>query len=173
MIAGNFLIYSLPTLLLFDSGVTCSFLSVKFACLYGLILVCCDPTMIVLPSSTTVPYDCLYPRVPVTIQGMILKNLIHFPLTNFNAILGMDWVAKNHAMIYCHSQKLSLWGSRVTRVTYRRLPHRLKVKIVAAMAMHEMEVKGLWCLLMFGVGWTKKSPRVEYITIIRELPDVF
>jgi hypothetical protein len=60
-------------------------------------------------------HDC-----SIMIKGRIfLANLIVLDLHDFDIILGMDWLAKNHAVIDCHKKKATLHTPNRQKITYQ------------------------------------------------------
>ena len=88
---------------LFDSGATHSFISVRLVEKLGL-----TPTRrssllsMTLPDGKTVSCEELYGGCPLRMyECEFLADLYKFELTDFGVILGMDWLAKYQAQIDC------------------------------------------------------------------------
>jgi len=102
-VTGTFSILTQPVDVLFDSGVTHSFISVKLVESLGL-----APThkssllSVILPDAKTVTCEELYKDCPLRMYKYeFLADLYGFELTNFGVILGMDLLAKHEAQIDC------------------------------------------------------------------------
>ncbi len=54
------------------------------------------------PLGQEVIVNRLYRDCPLNLQGSIfLSDLIEMPFRDFDVILGMDWLARHHAVIDC------------------------------------------------------------------------
>ncbi|XP_021750656.1 uncharacterized protein LOC110716343 [Chenopodium quinoa] len=64
---------------------------------------------IVIPIGGVVQCTKTFKDVPLEIEGkMFLSDLIEFGLSDFDVILGMDWLSKYSAEIRCLSQKVQI-----------------------------------------------------------------
>jgi len=95
-VTGTFSLLTQLVNVLFDSGATHSFISVKLVQTSGL-----TPTrkssslFVTLPDGKTVSCEELYEGCPLRIyECELLADLYKFELTDFGVILGMDWLAK-------------------------------------------------------------------------------
>ncbi|XP_074277225.1 uncharacterized protein LOC141600867 [Silene latifolia] len=93
IVTGTFLIFDVPCLVLFDTGASLSFISMKFSDKLPLEPSLGDSTSISLPSGDIFSCSYFYSDVPISIAGSIFPaNLLRFPLEEFDFILGMDWL---------------------------------------------------------------------------------
>jgi len=100
---GTFSLLTQSVDILFDSGATHSFISVKQVQILGL-----NPTQkssllfVILPDGITVTCEELYEVCPIKIyECEFLEDLYKFKLTDFGVFLGMDWLARYQAQIDC------------------------------------------------------------------------
>ena len=110
VVTGTFSLLTQPVDVLFDVGATHSFISVKLVVTLGLI-----PTRkflflsMTLPDEKTVMCEELYEGCPIRIyECEFLIDLYRFELTDFGAILGMDWLAKHQGEINCPIRKITI-----------------------------------------------------------------
>jgi len=96
VVTGTFSILTQIVDVLFDSGATHSFISIKLVKTLGL-----NPTQkssllsVVLPDGKAVSCEELYEDCPIIMYECEFRaNLYKFELTDFRVILGMDWLAK-------------------------------------------------------------------------------
>jgi len=54
------------------------------------------------------------------IRQEFIADIYHFYLTNFDVILGIDWLSKYHAQIYFLKQKVTLRGPNRDRVVHKK-----------------------------------------------------
>ena len=98
VVIGILLVNSTPAYVLFDCGVTHSFVVRKFA-----------KTLNVQHEWLDNPYrvsDLKYNNCLTEIEGRTLQaNLVEINMSDFNVILGMDWLVRNHAQIDCRRKK--------------------------------------------------------------------
>jgi len=107
--------------ILFDSGATHSFISIKLVETLGL-----HPTRkslllsVMLPNGKTVSCEELYEGCPIKMcECEFPTDLYKFELTYFGVILGMDWLAKYQAQIDCPKQKSTFKGPNEEKAVHR------------------------------------------------------
>ncbi|XP_021762549.1 uncharacterized protein LOC110727291 [Chenopodium quinoa] len=113
LITGTFSINSIPVKILFDSGVTFSFISKAIVSKLSHYLKTVDviDVPIVIPTGEVVQCTKTFKDVPLEIKGKVfLSDLIEFGLSDFDVILGMDWLSKYSAKIRCRLQKVPRAG---------------------------------------------------------------
>ncbi|XP_021768949.1 uncharacterized protein LOC110733241 [Chenopodium quinoa] len=121
VITGTFSINSIPVKVLFDSGATFSFISKAVVaklkdCLKTVEVV---DLPITIPTGGIVNCTTTFRNVPLEIEGKIFSSeLIEFGLSDFDLILGMDWLSNYNAEISCRSQKVKMVTSGNESVTY-------------------------------------------------------
>ena len=71
-------------------------------------------------------------------ETTLFPDLIVFPLKDFNVILGMDWLEKYKARVYCPKQKVTIESHKDVHVLYSRRP----VKIISALTLKSYLRKG-------------------------------
>ncbi|XP_057953367.1 uncharacterized protein LOC131147781 [Malania oleifera] len=108
MVIGNIYMLSNSVVVLFDSGVTHSFISRGFIKMCGLETQSLDAELeVVTPIGSVVACSKVIRDCPMGIQErMMFANLIVFDMHGFDIILGMDWVAANYASIDCHRKEV-------------------------------------------------------------------
>ena len=96
VVTGTFSLLTQPIDVLFDSGVTHSFISVRLVETLGL-----TPTRkslllsVTLLDGKTVTFEELYEGCPIKMyESEFLADLYRFEFTDFAVVLGMDWLAK-------------------------------------------------------------------------------
>ncbi|XP_074278476.1 uncharacterized protein LOC141602065 [Silene latifolia] len=120
IVTGTFLIFEVPCLVLFDTGASLSFISMKLSDKLPLQSSLGESTDISLPSGDIFSCSNIYSNVPISISGSIFPaNLFRFPLEEFDVILGLDWLFTYHARFECRDQKIILKSPLGTRVSYQ------------------------------------------------------
>ncbi|XP_021766614.1 uncharacterized protein LOC110731075 [Chenopodium quinoa] len=106
VITGTFSINSILVKVLFDSGATFSFISKVIVSKLANCLKTVDAVdlPIVIPTGGVVKCNKTFKDVPLEIEGKVfLLDLIEFRLSDFDVILGMDWLSKFSAEISSRS----------------------------------------------------------------------
>ena len=121
VVMGTFFLLTQLVDVLFDSGATHSFISVRLVEPLGLTPLRRSSLLYVtLPDGKTVSCEELYEGCPLRIyECEFLADLYKFELTDFRVILGMDWLAKYQAQIDCLKQKVSLKGPNGKKIVHR------------------------------------------------------
>ena len=133
VVTGTFLVYNMPACVLFDSGATISFVSCTFVSKTGMRSGVSVNSVITLPSGEEFVCSREFKEVPITIEDTELRaDLKEFPLSEFDVILGMDWLAKYQANIRCRDQAVTLRGPLGKRVSYSGIRVKPGIRIVSA-----------------------------------------
>ncbi|XP_073318139.1 uncharacterized protein [Primulina huaijiensis] len=110
VVAGTILINNIPAYVLFDCGATHSFMSKRFAKKLGAKPDNLEePYRVAIPANRILETRTLYQNISVLIENQNFKaNLIELKIVEFDVILGMDRLAKNYALVYCHEKTLAM-----------------------------------------------------------------
>ncbi|XP_056697177.1 uncharacterized protein [Spinacia oleracea] len=174
VVTGTFLVNSKPAHLLFDSGASHSFASTSFVSKNALKPSSSCQANIVIPSGEVVLCKSLYQNIPINVAGTELPaDLIQFNLTDFDVILGMDWLSKYKARIECHTQEVSLRGPKGNRISYHGVVSKPELSIVSAMTFHSYIRKGYPIYLCHVQDVNVEEKAIEQIPVVREFQDVF
>nr|XP_011464121.1 PREDICTED: uncharacterized protein LOC105351476 [Fragaria vesca subsp. vesca] len=98
---GSILVYDLLASVLFDTGVTHSFISSSVVRALGITLTPLNRSLCVSsPLGVSIQLSTLCEACPIVIGGReFLAFLIVIPDRSYDVILGVDWLRPNHAMI--------------------------------------------------------------------------
>src|SRR5512137_2738275 len=163
VVLGTFPVNSIPATVLFDSGATHSFISMKFVGMYGLRKEeLSTPMRVHTPgnSSTSVQFS---PSITIEIQrSPFLANLILLESKDLDVILGMDWLTKFKGVIDCASRTVTLTNEKGETVVYKSLVSPKK-----GVSLNQIETE-------IPVDTVEKNLRkLEDIPIVCEYPEVF
>ncbi|KAL0402639.1 UNVERIFIED_CONTAM: Transposon Ty3-I Gag-Pol polyprotein, partial [Sesamum latifolium] len=151
VITSSFSICSSNAHVLIDPGSTCSFMSHDFASR-------------VHASIEPLGHD-LYVSMPA--------DLVVINLKEFDVILGMDWLASNHAVMDCQTKEVAVEinGQMKTVIVGERkvIPNCL----ISAVTAFNLIKEGCEAYLASVHDATKVSPGVLEVSVVREFPDVF
>ncbi|KAL0411911.1 UNVERIFIED_CONTAM: Retrovirus-related Pol polyprotein from transposon [Sesamum latifolium] len=111
---------------------------------------------------------------PVVVEGVTLyADLVVINLKEFDVILGMDWLASNHAVVDCQTKEVAVEinGQMKTVIVGERkvIPNCL-ISVVTAFNLIK---EGCEAYLASVHDETKVSPGVLEVSVVREFSDVF
>ncbi|KAH7838847.1 hypothetical protein Vadar_031889 [Vaccinium darrowii] len=120
VVAGNVLICSVPAYVLIDSGSTHSFISPQLAIKMPKVAEPLGYDLLVSqPTSKGVVCTTVYRNCDVSFNDICLQaNLIPLEINHFDAILGMDWLAANHATIDCANKSVEFQSPKQERIRF-------------------------------------------------------
>ena len=103
-----------------------------------------------LPNDSIVNYPVFYKHVPISISGIIfLRDLIQFDLSDFDIILGMNWLCTYRAKIDCKELKVILNDEKGREVCFfRKREEKLRSLISAMKASKFIEPRVYWVLVL-------------------------
>ncbi|GKE94499.1 putative reverse transcriptase domain-containing protein [Tanacetum coccineum] len=153
VVMGTFLLNNCYASILFDTGADRSFVSTAFS-----------SQMDIMPSILDHYYDVKLADGRIIGLNTILRgctlnllnhpfniNLMHIELVSFDAIIGMDWLVKNQAIMVCAEKIVRIpWGNETLIVHV----------FLANVTIKETKDKS-------------KEKRLEDVPIVRDFPEVF
>ncbi|GJR19477.1 putative reverse transcriptase domain-containing protein [Tanacetum coccineum] len=181
-VTGTFLLNDHHAYMLFDSGADRSFVSNTFSALLDII-----------PSALDVSYavelaDGRTSETNTVLRGCTLGLLGHpfnidlmpIDLGSFDVIIGMDWLAKNHAVIVCDEKIVRIpYGNEILIVQGDKSDKEKKstLSIISCEKAQKYMEKG--CQLFLAQVTVKenkdksKEKRLEDVPTVRDFPEVF
>ncbi|GJW49494.1 putative reverse transcriptase domain-containing protein [Tanacetum coccineum] len=180
VVTGTFLLNNCYASMLFDSGADRSFVSSTFSALLD-----------VAPSTLDTSYavelaDGRISETNVVLRGCTLGLLGHpfdidlmpVELGSFDVIIGMDWLAKYHALIVCGEKVICIpYGDEVLIIRGDNYDGGSKLNIISCTRTQKYIQKG--CQVYLAQVTSKKAEdkseemRLEDVPIVREFPEVF
>ncbi|GJZ34537.1 putative reverse transcriptase domain-containing protein [Tanacetum coccineum] len=180
VVTGTFLLNNCYASMLFDSGADRSFVSSTFSALL-------DITPSTLDTSYAVELaDGRISETNVVLRGCTLGLLGHpfdidlmpVELGSFDVIIGMDWLAKYHALIVCDEKVVRIpYGDEVLIIRGDDYGNGSKLNIISCTKTQKYIQKG--CQVYLAQVTSKKAEdkseekRLDDVPIIREFPEVF
>ena len=160
---------------LFDLGSTHSFVSLPFISQAGFAI---EPLLHVLSVGTRVGVGLVTEnRVKdrqVVIAGRTIKvDLKVVDMTNFNVILGMDWLAETFASIDFHKKEVVFTPLNGLTFKFKETFTSTTPKIISMMKARCLVQQGGWAILACAVNTKEKKKTTNTISIVNEFPDVF
>ncbi|XP_077215710.1 uncharacterized protein LOC143850338 [Tasmannia lanceolata] len=175
IVSGTLPIPSSYGYVLFDSGATHSFVSSAFAALH------CLPTLPLdydLCVSTPIGKEILANRIskmcPVRIGNReILVDLILLEMSNFDVILGMDWLSTHYALVDCNKKVVTFEIPREEKFCFEGSgAHSTLIVLSAIQACRHLR-QGCKAFLASVVEVNDNDMKIENVPIVREFADVF
>nr|XP_051201962.1 uncharacterized protein LOC127315520 [Lolium perenne] len=144
IVLGTFPVNSVPSIVLFDSGASHSFVTKPFARKSGLRPTIMRRPMLVQIPGTSTKTDLCCKDVPIDIQGKCFHaNLIVLGEQGLEVILGMDWMVKYKGHIDCARRAITMTaedGEIIEHVATIPSSKALCKKSVASPALHEVPI---------------------------------
>ena len=116
-----FMLSRLWAKILFDYGASHSFVAASSMDVLGLEVETLDePSHMSSPLGTRVNIDQICRDCELEISGILLTvDLRVIDISNFDVILGMDWLTAHRVVIYCDSRRIIPYTRDGIRVTFR------------------------------------------------------
>ncbi|KAL0551689.1 hypothetical protein IC582_010778 [Cucumis melo] len=176
--AGTVVTGTLPVLghyalVLFDSGSSHSFISSAFVSHARLEV---EPLHHVLSVSTP-SGECMLSREKVKacqieIAGHVIEvTLIVLDMLNFDVILGMDWLAANHASIDCSRKEVTFNPPSMASFKFKGGGSKSLPQVISA--IRAMLSQGTWGILASVVDTREADVSLSSEPVVRDYPDVF
>ncbi|KAL2240852.1 UNVERIFIED_CONTAM: Transposon Ty3-I Gag-Pol polyprotein, partial [Sesamum indicum] len=175
VITGSSSICDFSAHVLIDPGYTCSFISRDFAShVHAKIEPFGHDLHVSMPAGGFVLVNTMVRSCPVVVEGVTLyADLVVIDLREFDVILGMDWLASNHALVDCQTKDVMVEvnGQMKTVIVGERkvIPNCL----ISAVTAFNLIKEGCEAYLASVHDTMKVSPGVLDVPVVREFPDVF
>ncbi|KAL0536475.1 hypothetical protein IC582_025424 [Cucumis melo] len=178
--AGTVVTGTLPVLghyalVLFDSGSSHSFISSAFVSHARLEV---EPLHHVLSVSTP-SGECMLSKEKVKacqieIAGHVIEvTLIVLDMLDFDVILGMDWLAANHASIDCSRKEVTFNPPLMTSFKFKGGGSKSLPQIISAIRASKLLSQGTWGILASVVDTREVDVSLSSEPVVRDYPDVF
>ncbi|KAL0554254.1 hypothetical protein IC582_008171 [Cucumis melo] len=178
--AGTVVTGTLPVLghyalVLFDSGSSHSFISSAFV-LHARLEV--EPLHHVLSVSTP-SGECMLSKEKVKacqieIAGHVIEvTLIVLDMLDFDVILGMDWLAANHASIDCSRKEVTFNPPSMASFKFKGGGSKSLPQVISAIRASKLLSQGTWGILASVVDTREVNVSLSSEPVVRDYPDVF
>ncbi|XP_074355987.1 uncharacterized protein LOC141695656 [Apium graveolens] len=173
IIAGTLLLNSNPANVLFDSGATKSFVSKEFAEKLDLkVEPLKESLQVEIANQEIIPVNQLYANCNLELGGVRYPvDLIPFRLGEFDVILGMDWLSRNHAHIDCKGKKVKLKTPSGKNIKIKG--QRQTNKFLTIVQTKRLLRQGCEAYLAHVVDTKRETPEIHTIPVVIEFEDVF
>ncbi|KAL0561203.1 hypothetical protein IC582_001624 [Cucumis melo] len=178
--AGTVVTGTLPVLghyalVLFDSGSSHSFISSAFVSHARLEV---EPLHHVLSVSTP-SGECMLSKEKVKacqieIAGHVIEvTLIVLDMLDFDVILGMDWLAANHASIDCSRKEVTFNPPSLASFKFKGGGSKSLPQVISAIRASKLLSQGTWGILASVVDTREADVSLSSEPVVRDYPDVF
>ncbi|KAL0562069.1 hypothetical protein IC582_002519 [Cucumis melo] len=178
--AGTVVTGTLPVLghyalVLFDSGSSHSFISSAFVS-YARLEV--EPLHHVLSVSTP-SGECMLSKEKVKscqieLAGHVIEvTLIVLDMLDFDVILGMDWLAANHASIDCSRKEVTFNPPSMASFKFKGGGSKSLPQVISAIRASKLLSQGTWGILASVVDIREADVSLSSEPVVRDYPDVF
>ncbi|XP_073030793.1 uncharacterized protein [Primulina eburnea] len=175
VVAGTIIINKISAYVLFDCGATHSFISKRFTKKLGLIPeIFVEPFRITTPTSKTIETHKIHRNCIVYINEHTFNaELIQVNMVEFDVILGMDWLSKNHAIVDCRCKIIKLRTPSQKEITYHGKAKKRKSLLSASQTWKAMKSGEIVYLAMVNEVKEGVELKIEDIPVVQEFSDVF
>ncbi|KAA0066456.1 pol protein [Cucumis melo var. makuwa] len=178
--AGTIVTGTLPVLghyalVLFYSGSSHSFISSAFVSHARLEV---EPLHHVLSVSTP-SGECMLSKEKVKacqieIAGHVIEvTLIVLDMLDFDVILGMDWLAANHASIDCSRKEVTFNPPSMASFKFKGGGSKSLPQVISAIRASKLLSQGTWGILASVVDTREADVSLSSEPVVRDYPDVF
>ena len=98
-------------------------------------------------------------------------DLVALDMRDFDVVLGMDWLSRQRATVYCYKKEVKLHRPGKLEVKFRGICRELSSSMIFAMAAQRMLCKGCQGYLAYVVETGKEGTLVDEIPVVREFPN--
>ena len=100
-------------------------------------------------------------------------DLVALDMRDFDVVLGMDWMSRHRATLYCYKKEVKLHRPGKLEVKFRGIHRELSSNMISTMAAQRMLRKGCQGYLAYVVETGKEGTLIDEISVVKEFPDVF
>ena len=175
VILGKLLLENVYVHALFDSGATHPFVTPKVASQLSCVPVEMDYELCVsTPVGLAVSSDVMLKDCPIIInERKFPANLVRLEVTDFDVILGMDWLARHRVSVDCHKKEVSIKPLDGEELVYHGNGIRKPTPIISAMQARNFPRKGCQCYLCAVQQINPEEPKLDAIPVGDKFPEVF
>ncbi|XP_073051190.1 uncharacterized protein [Primulina eburnea] len=133
-----------------------------------------EPYRVATPPNRILETRTLYRNMGILIEDQNFKaNLIQINMVEFDVILGMDWLAKNHTLVDCHGNTVTIQAPHQEKLLFRGKTKERKTLLSASQTWKAMKSGEKVYLAMLSEVKKETALTLEEIPVVREFPDVF
>ncbi|KAJ9536067.1 hypothetical protein OSB04_un000770 [Centaurea solstitialis] len=175
VITGTFLVNSICAKVLFDCGADYSFVSFSFIDHLRVKPKVLDYVLVVDTfDNRQVSVNGLFDDCSIIVEGCSIPiKLFPVPINEFDVIVGIDWLTKNHAWIGCDEKIIHIdLPGRGPFVIYGDRRNR-QTSLISMLKARKCVMKGCQSFLAYVIDSKKEKSVIETIPVVSEFPEVF
>ncbi|GKE65127.1 zinc finger, CCHC-type, retrotransposon gag domain protein [Tanacetum coccineum] len=175
VVTGTILVNYIPARVLYDSGVSVSYVSYEFSKNLStppnkLPL----PLEVELPDSKVVIVSKVYRDVEIEIDDSYFKiDLIPIMLGLFDIVIGMDWLDKYDANILCSQKLVRVVNPQGRDIIIYGDRRKGDLKLCSVMKTRKYLSRGCYAFIAHVIDTKFEKKRVEDVPTVNEFLDVF
>ncbi|KAL0561652.1 hypothetical protein IC582_002092 [Cucumis melo] len=110
----------------------------------------------------------------IEIAGHVIEvTLLVLDMLDFDVILGMDWLAANHASIDCSCKKVTFNPPAIASFKFKGGGSRSLPQVISAIRASKLLSQGTWGILASVVDTREVDVALSSESVVRDYPDVF
>jgi len=126
------------------------------------------------PLGETMEINVVFEGVRININGCELElDLIPLELSDFDIILGINWMGRNKARLYCFIKTVTLQRAIGETIVFKGERISNPTNIISIMDARKLLKKGCTTYLAYVINLEKGKIGLSNIPIVREFSDVF
>ncbi|GJX20316.1 reverse transcriptase [Tanacetum coccineum] len=174
-ISGTLYMYDRDVFVLFDTGATHSVVSLAFSKHIKVPSTLLDYALsISTPMKNNVVIGHEYRDCPLRFDDKIRSaNLLPLEMSDFDIILGMNWLTEHRATIDCYSKRVIFGDLNNPEFIYHGSRLGKPLKIISALKARTLISHGCEGFLASIKDTSLDGPRLESHPVVRNFPDVF
>ncbi|XP_070008684.1 uncharacterized protein [Nicotiana sylvestris] len=132
------------------------------------------PVYVSTQVGNSIVVDLIYPSCIVTFCGYETRvDLLLLDMTDFEIILGMDWLSPYHAILDFHAKTVTLAMPEFPRLEWRGSSVSASSWVISFLKAQRMVKKGCLAYLAYVRNTTTETPMIDSVPMVREFFDVF
>ncbi|KAI3706750.1 hypothetical protein L6452_24692 [Arctium lappa] len=173
VVSGTFLVNSLPARVLFDSGATRSFVSNVFCKQFTTpVSVLPDALVVEIANGDQVIIRDHFCDCTLEIDGNSFGvDLIPMAIGGFDVVIGMDWLVRHKADIFCFKKMIQVPLAENGVVTIYGEKGKGNNPIISCLKARKFLAKGYPSYLAYVVDAKKEKKSVEDVEVVQDFPE--
>ncbi|XP_076947765.1 uncharacterized protein LOC143619804 [Bidens hawaiensis] len=174
-VSGTLQISERSIYVLFDTGATHSIVSQSFTKYLPIRPTPLDPTLTIsTPMENSIVITHVYRDCPIHIESVVCKAyLFPMPVSDFDAILRMDWLTRHHVTNDCFSKRVIFGDLSRPKLVYQGIVPHKTLKIISALKARKLISHGCSRFLASIKDTSIIQKGIDNHPVVREYPDVF
>ncbi|XP_073294566.1 uncharacterized protein [Primulina huaijiensis] len=133
-----------------------------------------EPYRVATSANRILETRTLYRDISVLIENQNFKaNLIQLNIVEFDVILGMDWLAKNHALVDCHGKTVTIKAPHQEKLLLHGKTKERKTILSASQTWKAMKIGEEVYLAILSEVKEETTLELEEILVVQEFLHVF